>query len=160
LSLPPLQPALPATDFSSTKLQQASPSPVKMETPAPHPQEESAMVVVLPSLISTTIIAATSPTFVPNQSLISPSTRKLLHANGPMLLECTLVCNPTRKLPTELQEKIKEVEGSMHVSMQTRHFALVIFLLRRKRKLICYFLVQGNACCGVHILQESSHSPG
>jgi hypothetical protein len=37
LSLPPLQPALPAIDFSSTKLQQASPSPVKMEMHAPQP---------------------------------------------------------------------------------------------------------------------------
>jgi hypothetical protein len=37
LSLPPFQPALSAINSSSTKLQLASPSPVKMETPAPHP---------------------------------------------------------------------------------------------------------------------------
>jgi hypothetical protein len=67
LSLPLLQPALPAINFSSTKLQQASLSPVKMETPAPHPQEEITMVVVHPLLIPTTIIAATSPTFMPDQ---------------------------------------------------------------------------------------------
>jgi hypothetical protein len=38
-----------------------------METLAPHPHEEIALVVVLPSLIPTTIIAATSPTFMPDQ---------------------------------------------------------------------------------------------
>jgi hypothetical protein len=67
LSLPPLQPALSTINFSSTKLQLASPSPVKVETPAPHPQEEITMAVVLPLLIPTTIIAATSKTFVPDQ---------------------------------------------------------------------------------------------
>jgi hypothetical protein len=49
------------------ELQLASPLPVKMETPAPHPQEEIAMFVVLLSPILSTIIATTYPTFVLDQ---------------------------------------------------------------------------------------------
>jgi hypothetical protein len=54
VSLPPLQPALSSIsiDSSSTKLQLSSPSPVKMETRAPHQQAEIVMAVVPPTLIS------------------------------------------------------------------------------------------------------------